>query len=62
MYGPFKRQTKSLAWLRKRNLQRENESLLIAAENNTIRTNYVNVRIGKTQQRRNNQSQKKRMR
>ena len=29
-------------WLRKRNLKRETQSLLIAAKNNAIRTNYIN--------------------
>ena len=37
-------------WLRKGNLKREIESLLIAAQNNAIRTNYIEVRIDKTQQ------------
>ena len=36
--------------LRKGNLKRETESLLIAAQNNTIRTNYVKARIDKMQQ------------
>ena len=37
-------------WLRKENLKREAESLLIAAQNNAIRTNYIKARIDKTQQ------------
>ena len=37
-------------WLRKGNLKRETESLLIAAENNAIRTNHIKARIDKTQQ------------
>ena len=37
-------------WLRKRNLQRETASLLITAQNNAIRTNYIKARIDKTQQ------------
>ena len=37
-------------WLRKRNLKRETESLLIAEQTNAIRTNYVKARIDKTQQ------------
>ena len=41
---------KSWTWLGKGNLKRETESLLMAAPNNAIRTNYVNVRIDKTQQ------------
>ena len=31
-------------------LQRETESLLTAAQNNAIRTNYVKAKLGKTQQ------------
>ena len=34
----------------KRNLMRETVSLLIAAQNNAIRTNYVKARIDKAQQ------------
>ena len=37
-------------WLRKGNLKRETESLLIAAQNNTIRTNHIKARIDKMQQ------------
>ena len=36
--------------LRKGNLKRETESLLIAAENNAIRTNHIKARLDKTQQ------------
>ena len=36
--------------LRKGNFKRETESLLIAAQNNAIRTNHIKVRIDKTQQ------------
>ena len=36
-------------WLRKGNLKRESESLLIAAEKNAIRTNYVKAKIERTQ-------------
>ena len=36
--------------LRKRNLKRETESLLITAQNNAIRTNNIKARIHKTQQ------------
>ena len=56
LYGCFKRlinnisPQKTWTWLRKRNLKRETESLLIAAQNNTIRTNHIKVRIDKTQQ------------
>ena len=41
---------KTWTWLRKGNLKREIESLLIAALNNAIRTNHIKVRIDKTQQ------------
>ena len=37
-------------WLRKGNFWRETESLLIAAQNNTIRTNHIKASIDKTQQ------------
>ena len=37
-------------WLRKRNFKGETESLQIAAQNNTIRTNRIEARIDKTQQ------------
>ena len=37
-------------WLRKGNLKRETNSLLIAAENNAIRTNHIKARIDKTRQ------------
>ena len=37
-------------WLRKGNFKKETESLLIAAQNNTIRTNHIKVRINKMQQ------------
>ena len=36
--------------LRKANFKRKTESLLIAAENNAIRTNYIKAKIDKTQQ------------
>ena len=39
---------KTWTWLRKGNLKRETESLLIAAKNNTIKTNYIKARIDKT--------------
>ena len=32
-------------WLRKRNLKRKTESLLIAAQNNSIRTSHIKARI-----------------
>ena len=37
-------------WLRKGNFKRETESLLIAAQNNAIRTNLIKARIDKTRQ------------
>ena len=36
-------------WLRKGNLKRETESLLIATQNNAIRTNHIKARIDKMQ-------------
>ena len=54
--GSFKRlinnisNEKTWMWLRKGNFKRETESLLIAAENNAIRTNHIKARIDKTQQ------------
>ena len=41
---------KTCTWLRKGNLKRETESLLLPAQNNAIRTNHIEVRIDKTQQ------------
>ena len=41
---------KTWTWLRKGNLKRETESLLIAAHYNAIRTNHIKARIDKTQQ------------
>ena len=41
---------KTWTWLRKGNLMRVTESLLIAAQNNAIETNHIKVRIDKTQQ------------
>ena len=47
MYGYFNQQTDQIVheiiWRcqRKGNVKRENESLLIAAQNNAIRTNYI---------------------
>ena len=56
LYGRFKRlinnisYQKTWTWQRKGNLKRETESLLIAAQDNAIRTNHIKVRIDKTQQ------------
>ena len=56
LYGRFKRLTSDISydkrwtWLRKGNRKRETESLLIAAQNNAIRTNHIKVRIDETQQ------------
>ena len=56
LYGSFKRlisnisHEKTWRWLRKGNLNRETEPLLIAAQNNGIRTNRIKARIDKTQQ------------
>ena len=41
---------KSLTWLRKRNLKRKTESLLIAAQKNAIRTNRIKAKIDNTEQ------------
>ena len=56
LYGRFKRQINNIShqktwtWPRKGNLLRETESLLIAAQENAIRTNHIKARIDKTQQ------------
>ena len=55
LYGHFKRlinisHMKTWTWLRKGNFKRETEFLLIAAQNNAIRTNHIKARIDKTQQ------------
>ena len=56
LYGRFKRlinnisPQKNWTWQRKGNLKRETESLLIAAQDNAIRTNHIKARIDKTQQ------------
>ena len=56
LYGRFKRlinnfsHQKTWTWLRKGNLKRETESLLIAAQDNAIRTNHIKARIDETQQ------------
>ena len=56
LYGRFKRlinnisNHKTWTWLRKGNHKRETESLLVAAQDNAIRTNHIKARIDKTQQ------------
>ena len=56
LYGRFKRlinnisHEKTRTWLRKGNFKRETESLLIATQNNTKRTNHIKAKIDKTQQ------------
>ena len=42
--------TQTCTWLRKGNFKRETKYLQIATQNNTIRTNYVEAKIDKTQQ------------
>ena len=55
-YGRFKRLINNIShqknWtrLRKGNFRRETKYLLIAAQNNAIRTNHIKARIDKTQQ------------
>ena len=54
--GRFNRQINNISlkkiwtWLRKGNFKRETESLLIAAQNDAVRTNHIKARIDKTQQ------------
>ena len=56
LYGWFKRlinnilREKNRTWLRKENFKRETESLLIAAQDNVVRTNHIKARIDKMQQ------------
>ena len=50
LYGRFERQIReNLDVVKKRNLKKETESLLIAAPNNAIKTNYIKARIDKMQ-------------
>ena len=59
LYGQFKQlidnisHNKIWTWLRKGNFKRETESLLIAAQDNAVRTNHIKARIDKTQQKQN---------
>ena len=56
-HGCFKRLINNISykkawmWIRKGNFKRETESLRIAAQNNTIRTNHIKARLDKTQQK-----------
>ena len=56
LYGLFKglinniSYNKTWTWLRKGNFKRVTESLLIAAQDNAVRTNHIKARIDKTQQ------------
>ena len=56
LYELFKRQINNIShektwtWLRKGNFKRETKSLLIAVQNNAIRTKHIKARIVKTQQ------------
>ena len=56
LYGRFKRLINNIShqkiwtWLKKGNPKRETESLLIAAQDNAIRTNHIKARIDKMQQ------------
>ena len=56
LYGRFKRlinnisHDKNWTWLGKGNFKRETESLLIATQDNAVRTNHIKARIDKTQQ------------
>ena len=56
LYGRLKRLINSIShqktwtWLRKGNLKRDTESLLIAAQDNAIRTNHIKAGIDNTQQ------------
>ena len=56
LYDRFKRLINNISlqktwtWLRKGNLKRETESLLIAAQDNAMRTNHFKATIDKTQQ------------
>ena len=56
LHRRFKRLTSEIAhkktwtWIRKENLKRETESLLIAVQNNAIKNNHIKSRIDKMQQ------------
>ena len=61
LYGRFKRlinnisHQKTWTWLRKGNLKRETESLLIAAQDKAIRPNHIKARIDKMQKKKKKQ-------
>ena len=54
LHGQYLRQTKDVrrnqcwAWLQNGDLKRETESLIVAAQNQSIRTNLVKVKIDKS--------------
>ena len=55
IHGHYLRQTKEVigdqcwAWLQKGDFKRETESLIVAAQNQSIRTNLVKAKIDKSQ-------------
>ena len=55
LHGQYLKQTKEVksdqfwGWLRNGDLKRETESLILAAHNQSIRTNLVKAKIGKSQ-------------
>ena len=55
LHGQYLRQTKEVrsdqcwAWLQNGDLKRETESFIVTAQNQSIRTNLVKVKIGKSQ-------------
>ena len=55
LHGSYLRQTKEVrseqrwVWLQNGDLKRETESLMVAAQNQSIRTNLVKAKIGKSQ-------------
>ena len=55
LHGQYLRQTKEVrndqcwAWLQNGDLKRETESLIVAAQNQSIRTNLVKTKIDKSQ-------------
>ena len=56
LHGQYLRQTKEVrsdqcwAWLQNRDLKRETESLIVAAQIESIRTNLVKAKIDKSQE------------